>query len=114
MRESHEAATACRWNDYSVKFEFPEPLEKPTTQLLQLIEADFTYPGRDDFGMFNMDIGIGMGSRICIVGPNGGGKSTLMNLLAGDLQPTSGDARRSNKLRIGRCAPPCRVCCVLE
>ena len=32
------------------------------------------------------------------------GKSTLMNLLAGDLTPTSGEQRRSHKLRVGRYA----------
>lgn len=42
--------------------------------------------------------------QICIVGPNGGGKSTLMNLIAGDLEPVEGEARRSIKLRIGRYA----------
>ncbi len=62
------------------------------------------YPGRDDFGMKNLNLGIDMGSRIAIVGPNGAGKSTLMNLLAGDIEPTMGDSRRSQKLRIGRYA----------
>lgn len=32
------------------------------------------------------------------------GKSTLMNLLAGDLTPTEGEQRRSHKLRVGRYA----------
>ena len=32
------------------------------------------------------------------------GKSTLMNLLAGDLTPTQGEQRRSHKLRVGRYA----------
>ena len=34
----------------------------------------FKYPGRDDFGMKNMNIGIDMGSRVAIVGPNGAGR----------------------------------------
>ena len=66
--------------------------------------CSFKYPGRDDFGMKNMNIGIDMGSRVAIVGPNGAGKSTLMNLLAGDLVPTQGEQRRSHKLRVGRYA----------
>lgn len=40
-------------------------------------------PGRDDFGLNNINIGIDMGSRIAIAGPNGAGKTTLMNLLSG-------------------------------
>ena len=45
-----------------------------------------------------------MTSRISIVGPNGGGKSTLMNLIAGDSQATEGEVRINPKLRIGRYA----------
>jgi ATP-binding cassette subfamily F protein 1 len=102
--EAAAAAEAPRqWNDYNVHFEFPEPTELPPP-LLQLIDADFKYPGREDFGMKNMNIGIDMGSRVAIVGPNGAGKSTLMNLLAGDLTPTQGEQRRSHKLRVGRYA----------
>lgn len=90
-----------QWNDYTVNFEFPEPTELPPP-LLQLIDADFKYPGRDDFGLKDLNIGIDMGSRIAIVGPNGAGKTTLMNLLAGDLEPTHGEQRKSHKLRVGR------------
>ncbi|KAL6782065.1 hypothetical protein ACKKBF_B10535 [Auxenochlorella protothecoides x Auxenochlorella symbiontica] len=102
--DSSKAADAPRqWNDYTVHFEFPEPTEL-TPPLLQLIDASFKYPGREDFGMRDLNVGIDMGSRIAIVGPNGAGKTTLMNLVAGDLQPTHGDQRRNFKLRVGRYA----------
>ena len=71
------------WCTLQVRFEFPEPSELPSSSLLQLIDADFKYPGRDDFGLQGLNIGIDMGSRVAIVGPNGAGKTTLMNLLAG-------------------------------
>ncbi|KAL3325904.1 hypothetical protein AABB24_036895 [Solanum stoloniferum] len=90
-----------KWRDYSVEFHFPEPTEL-TPPLLQLIEVSFGYPNRPDFRLSNVDVGIDMGTRVAIVGPNGAGKSTLLNLLAGDLVPTEGEARRSQKLRIGR------------
>mmetsp|Transcript_15569 Transcript_15569/g.39674 ORF Transcript_15569/g.39674 Transcript_15569/m.39674 type:complete len:705 (-) Transcript_15569:41-2155(-) len=92
-----------KWNDYTVQFDFPETTDL-SPPLIQLIDADFAYKGRDDFGMSNLNLGVDMGSRIAVVGPNGSGKSTLMNLLAGDLEPTSGDSRRNQKLRIGRYA----------
>lgn len=41
---------------------------------LPSLTCSFKYPGRDDFGMKNMNIGIDMGSRVAIVGPNGAGK----------------------------------------
>ncbi|KAJ9545931.1 LOW QUALITY PROTEIN: hypothetical protein OSB04_025638 [Centaurea solstitialis] len=94
-------AAPRKWRDYTVQFHFPEPTEL-TPPLLQLIEVTFSYPGRDDFKLSNVDVGIDMGTRVAIVGPNGAGKSTLLNLLAGDLNPTDGEVRRSQKLRIGR------------
>ncbi|KVI07337.1 ABC transporter F family member 4-like [Cynara cardunculus var. scolymus] len=100
--EDEETPVAPRkWRDYTVQFHFPEPTEL-TPPLLQLIEVSFSYPGREDFKLSNVDVGIDMGTRVAIVGPNGAGKSTLLNLLAGDLNPTDGEVRRSQKLRIGR------------
>lgn len=90
-----------KWRDYTVEFHFPEPTEL-TPPLLQLIEVSFSYPNRPDFRLSDVDVGIDMGTRVAIVGPNGAGKSTLLNLLAGDLYPTEGEARKSQKLRIGR------------
>ncbi|XP_028762920.1 ABC transporter F family member 4 [Neltuma alba] len=87
-----------KWRDYSVEFHFPEPTEL-TPPLLQLIEVSFSYPKRPDFRLSNVDVGIDMGTRVAIVGPNGAG---MLNLLAGDLSPTEGEVRRSQKLRIGR------------
>ncbi|KAJ1288011.1 hypothetical protein BS78_02G055600 [Paspalum vaginatum] len=99
--DQKQVAVPQKWRDYSVEFHFPEPTEL-TPPLLQLIEVGFSYPGRPDFQLSDIDVGIDMGTRVAIVGPNGAGKSTLLNLLAGDLTPTEGEARRSQKLRIGR------------
>ncbi len=83
-----------------VRFEFPEPSELPSSSLLQLIDADFKYPSRDDFGLKDLNIGIDMGSRVAIVGPNGAGKTTLMNLLAGMLRhnPAQSDCATTSVL----------------
>ena len=98
--DQKQVAVPQKWRDYSVEFHFPEPTEL-TPPLLQLIEVGFSYPGRPDFKLSDVDVGIDMGTRVAIVGPNGAGKSTLLNLLAGDLSPTEGEVRRSQKLRIG-------------
>jgi ABC transport system ATP-binding/permease protein len=44
---------------------------------------------------------ISRGDRIGIIGRNGTGKTTLLRLLLGDLQPTSGTIRRGTALNIG-------------
>ncbi|KXZ55387.1 hypothetical protein GPECTOR_3g513 [Gonium pectorale] len=100
---SSAASAPQRWSDYTVEFHFPEPTELPPP-LIQLIDVDFKYPGREDFGLKGVNLGVDMGSRVAIVGPNGAGKTTLMNLLSGDISPVSGESRRSHKLRIGRYA----------
>ena len=100
--ESEAPAEAPRrWRDYEVAFHFPEPTEL-TPPLLQLKDVQFQYPGREDFALRDIDVAVDMGTRVAIVGPNGAGKSTLLNLLAGDLVPSQGEARQSQKLRIGR------------
>ena len=42
------------------------------------------------------------GQRVCIVGRNGEGKSTLLRLLSGDLEPDSGRVSRATGLRVAR------------
>ncbi|MDO5750267.1 MAG: ABC-F family ATP-binding cassette domain-containing protein [Rothia sp. (in: high G+C Gram-positive bacteria)] len=49
----------------------------------------------------NVTVGINEGNRIGIVGRNGDGKSTLMKILAGRLEPDSGRVTVRNGTRIG-------------
>lgn len=48
-----------------------------------------------------VSLGIDEGDRIGIVGRNGDGKSTLLNLLAGALQPDDGRVIRNGAVRVG-------------
>jgi ATP-binding cassette subfamily F protein 3 len=49
----------------------------------------------------NLTLDIGRKERICVVGKNGKGKSTLLRLLAGEIAPASGEIRRHADCRIG-------------
>jgi ATP-binding cassette subfamily F protein uup len=49
-----------------------------------------------------LDLEVGRGDRIGIVGPNGCGKSTLVRLLLGELAPQAGSVRLGTNLEIGR------------
>ncbi|GLD56803.1 ATP-binding cassette sub-family F member 1, partial [Lates japonicus] len=87
--ESQEATELLkRPKEYTVKFTFPNPppLSPP---ILGLHSVDFGYEGQKPL-FKNVDFGIDMDSRICIVGPNGVGKSTLLLLLNGKLNPKVG------------------------
>ena len=48
-----------------------------------------------------VDVEVDSGARIGIVGPNGGGKTTLLRLLVGELEPNGGNVARAANLRLG-------------
>ncbi|XP_067267447.1 ATP-binding cassette sub-family F member 1 isoform X1 [Chanodichthys erythropterus] len=98
--ESHESTELLRRpREYTVKFTFPNPppLSPP---ILGLHSVDFGYEGQKPL-FKNVDFGIDMESRICIVGPNGVGKSTLLLLLTGKLIPSKGEMRKNHRLKVG-------------
>lgn len=76
-----------RPREYIVKFTFPQPppLNPP---ILGLYDVNFGYKGQEML-FKKLNFGVDMSSRISIVGPNGVGKSTLLKLLVGDLEPVS-------------------------
>ncbi|MFT5051086.1 MAG: ATP-binding cassette subfamily F protein 3 [Chlamydiales bacterium] len=49
----------------------------------------------------NIDLRIGRGQRIGIVGPNGSGKTTLLKILAERLAPTSGEVTHGHRASVG-------------
>jgi len=55
----------------------------------------FTYPGSEDPALSGISFGLRPGEYVGVVGPNGGGKSTLVRLLNGLLRPDSGSVRVS-------------------
>merc|ERR1719210_2704989 len=89
-----------RPKEYIVKFRFPDVsnLQPP---ILGLFNVSFGYEGQGQL-FKGVDFGIDMESRVAIVGPNGVGKSTFLKLIMGDIEPTSGEARRILRLKIGR------------
>lgn len=89
-----------RPSEYRVHISFPPPNDL-SPPIIEIMDISFGYEGHPLL-FKNVSMGIGMDSRICMVGPNGVGKSTLLNLIMGELEPTRGLVRRNHRLRLGR------------
>lgn len=68
------------------------------THHLSLDGVGVTLGSRPILGDINL--GVEGGMKVGIVGPNGGGKSTLLRLITGELEPDTGRITRSSSLRI--------------
>ncbi|XP_077098174.1 ATP-binding cassette sub-family F member 3 [Siphateles boraxobius] len=79
---------------------FPDNFEKLSPPILQLDEVEFGYS--PDQRLFNgLSVSADLESRICIVGENGAGKSTVLKLLMGELTPINGVRYAHRNLKIG-------------
>ena len=65
--------------------EVAAPIEKITFE-----KVSYTYPGETTPALENIDLTIQAGQHIALVGASGAGKTTLVNLLVGFVQPSSG------------------------
>ena len=70
--------------------ESPNPKSLPSPHReIRLRNVSFSYDGIDTV-LRDVDLVINFGERVAIVGPNGGGKSTLVNLICRFYDPTKG------------------------
>ena len=70
--------------------------------LIQLQRVDFSVGG--PLLLKHVDLVIDANERVCIVGRNGEGKSTLMKLIAGELRPDDGEVRVQSGVVVARMA----------
>ncbi|OME99480.1 ABC transporter ATP-binding protein [Paenibacillus amylolyticus] len=69
-------------------------------QLLALEEVSFSYTG-DNPLLRDLRIAVERGDRLAVRGPNGTGKTTLLKLMIGELEPSQGKVTRHPQLKIG-------------
>ncbi|KAI9289469.1 P-loop containing nucleoside triphosphate hydrolase protein [Umbelopsis sp. AD052] len=81
-----------------IKIPDPEPL-RYHGPILQLDEVSFSYGPKKVINEVSLDVT--QGARIALLGPNGCGKSTLMNLLAAEAAPAKGELKKYHRLRVG-------------
>lgn len=68
--------------------------------LVSLRNVSFTWAGPSLLEA--VDLEIGRGERIGLLGRNGAGKSTLMKIIVGDVPPDHGEVKHHDGIRIGR------------
>jgi len=78
-----------------LKFKFPNPgflqgVKSKGRALMKMSDVTFTYPTNTKPTLSNVTVQVSLGSRVACVGVNGAGKSTMVKLLTGELEPQSG------------------------
>lgn len=63
--------------------------------IVDITDLCFSYSGKEV--LHNIDLVVAEGDFIAVVGPNGGGKTTLLKLIIGLLKPTRGRVRLSGR-----------------
>ena len=66
----------------------------------RLEKVSFRYPAGDKTLFANVDMTLDSASRVCLLGENGEGKTTLVKVLLGQLEPTSGVASLDRGARV--------------
>ncbi|WP_372519023.1 ABC-F family ATP-binding cassette domain-containing protein [Candidatus Ruminimicrobiellum ovillum] len=75
-------------------------LDFPANKMLSAYSLKFGYTDNDIL-IDNLNLDVLKKERICVIGKNGKGKSTLLKLLAGRLNPISGNIKKHPELEIG-------------
>ena len=83
----------------TVAFTFPAPKPALASPLYTTEDVSVGYDGMAVIK--NLSVRFDDDDRIALIGANGNGKSTLIKLLAGRLQPMAGKVDKSGKLRVG-------------
>jgi ATP-binding cassette subfamily F protein 3 len=75
------------------------PPETVAPPLLRIDDGAFSYPDSEPL-LKDINFGVDSNSRIALLGRNGEGKSTLLKLLIGSLELTTGTQQRNRRIRV--------------
>ncbi|KAL7548115.1 hypothetical protein ACHAWF_011411 [Thalassiosira exigua] len=93
------------FTESKLKFRFPQPgpiegVKSKGKALMKMSKCTFTYPVNDKPTLFDISIQVSLSSRVACVGENGAGKSTMIKLLVGEIEPQTGDVWKHPNARV--------------
>merc|ERR1711966_580155 len=68
--------------------------------LMKMNNCTFTYPVNETPTLFDISVQVSLSSRVACVGENGAGKSTMIKLLVGEIEPQTGTVWKHPNARI--------------
>jgi len=82
-------------SESKLKFKFPQPgpiegVKSKGKALMKMNKCTYTYPVNDTPTLFDISVQVSLSSRVACVGENGAGKSTMIKLLVGEIEPQTG------------------------
>jgi len=83
----------------NVSLRFP-PYEVKRRRVFALAEAGFRYESRHPNLLANVTLAATTSDKLCLMGANGAGKSTILKLITGRLEPTVGACYLNDKVRL--------------
>jgi elongation factor 3 len=88
-----------------MKFKFPQPgpiegVKSKGKALMKMANCTFTYPCNEKPTLFDITVQVSLSSRVACIGENGAGKSTMIKLLVGEIEPQVGDVWKHPNARV--------------
>merc|ERR1712003_460544 len=95
VKKKPAARAYFSFSESKLKFRFPQPgpiegIRSKGKALMKMSKCTFTYPGNDKPTLYDISVQVSLSSRVACVGENGAGKSTMIKLLVGEIEPQEG------------------------
>merc|ERR1712129_416077 len=100
-----QARAYFSFKESKLKFNFPQPgnidgVKSKGKALMKMSKCTYTYPVNDSPTLFDISVQVSLSSRVACVGENGAGKSTMIKLLVGEIEPQTGEVWKHPNARI--------------
>merc|ERR1712127_734988 len=105
VKHKPSARAYFSFTESKLKFKFPQPgpiegVKSKGKALMKMSKCTFTYPCNETPTLFDITVQVSLSSRVACVGENGAGKSTMIKLLVGEIEPQTGDVWKHPNARI--------------